>query len=85
MNYELIYTRRANRDIKRLDEQTRLRIKRQLEFLSKSPLTYSEKLTNSTLGNYRFRVGDYRIIFDIDENKIVILKVGHRREIYRKQ
>ena len=85
MNYELIYTRRANRDIKRLDEQIRLRIKKQLEFLSKSPLTYAEKLTSSSIGDYRFRVGDYRVIFDIDENKIVILKVGHRREIYRRQ
>lgn len=85
MNYELVYTRRAHRDIKQLDEQTKLRIKRQLEFLSKSPLTYAEKLTNSTLGDFRFRVGDYRIIFDIDDYKIVILRVGHRREIYRRR
>lgn len=85
MNYELIYTRRANRDIKRLDEQNKLRIKKQLELLSKSPLTYAEKLTNSAIGDYRFRVGDYRIIFDIDENKIIILRVGHRREIYRRR
>jgi mRNA interferase RelE/StbE len=85
MNYKLIYTRRANRDIKRLDELIKLRIKKQLEFLSKSPLTYAEKLTNSAIGDYRFRVGDYRIIFDIDENNIIILRVGHRREIYRRR
>jgi mRNA interferase RelE/StbE len=85
MNYELIYTRRAKRDIKRLDEETKLRIKKQLEFLLKSPLTYAEKLTNSTLGDYHFRVGDFRIIFDIDENNMVILRVGHMREIYRRR
>ncbi|MBC8526038.1 MAG: type II toxin-antitoxin system RelE/ParE family toxin [Candidatus Cloacimonetes bacterium] len=35
------------------------------------------------LGSYRFRIGNYRVIFDIDEDKLVILRVGHRKNIYR--
>jgi len=49
------------------------------------PLRNAERLTNSSLGSYRFRVGDYRIVFDIEKDKIVVLRVGHRRDIYRKK
>ncbi len=40
-------------------------------------------MVDSSLGEYRFRVGDFRIIFDLDGDNLVILRVGHRREVYR--
>ncbi|MBC8254135.1 MAG: type II toxin-antitoxin system RelE/ParE family toxin [Ardenticatenia bacterium] len=40
-------------------------------------------MTDSKLGTYRFRVGDYRVIFDVEDDKVIILRVGHRRDIYR--
>lgn len=40
-------------------------------------------MVDPRLGTYRFRIGDYRIIFDIEGEEIVILRIGHRREIYR--
>jgi mRNA interferase RelE/StbE len=36
------------------------------------------------LGPYRFRIGDYRVIFDLVDDEIVVLRVGHRREIYKR-
>jgi mRNA interferase RelE/StbE len=36
------------------------------------------------LGAYRFRIGDYRVVFDLEGDEIVILRVGHRRDIYRR-
>ena len=48
------------------------------------PLDYAESLTDSTLGSYRFRVGDYRIICDIEGRDIVVLRIGHRRELYKR-
>lgn len=83
MRYQLIYTKRAAKDIKRLDTVVRKRIKIALENLTLDPLAVSKKLTNSKIGSYRFRVGDYRIVFDINGSRIIILRVGHRREIYR--
>jgi mRNA interferase RelE/StbE len=44
----------------------------------------AESLTDSSLGSYRFRVGDYRIIFDIEGQDIVVLRIGHRRELYKR-
>jgi mRNA interferase RelE/StbE len=83
MAYEFIYTQHAMRDIRKLDTQTKERIKTALERYKTDPLAFADKLTNPTYGTYRFRIGDYRVIFDIDDTKIVVLRVGHRREIYR--
>lgn len=53
---------------------------------SDNPLKYAKKLTDFNAGTYRFRVGDYRVIFDIDNRRnilaLLILKIGHRKEIY---
>lgn len=84
MNYNLVYTRRAEKDIKKLDSSIKSRIGNALLKLRDNPLLYSEKLSDPALGTYKFRIGDYRVIFDIEGNDIVILRVGHRREIYKR-
>ena len=85
MKYTLIYTQRAERDIARLDSKTKERIGKTLLRYQEEPLRYAEKLSDPILGGYRFRIGDYRVIFDIEGNEIVVLRVGHRREIYRRK
>ena len=72
-------------DLKKLDRQIAVRIAKKLDFWAESggPLRFAENLTNSELGEYRFRMGDYRIIFDVEEESIIVLAVGHRREIYK--
>ena len=84
MIYKLVYTRRAEKDIKKLDKNQKKRIGQTLLRYKDNPLNYAEILTDSTLGTYRFRIGDYRVIFDIEGDDIVILRVGHRRDVYRK-
>ena len=85
MKYTLIYTQRAERDIAGLDSRTRERIGKTLLRYKENPLRYAEKLSDPVLGTYRFRIGDYRVIFDLEGNEIVVLRVGHRREIYRRR
>ena len=84
MKYRLTYTNRAVKDIKRLDPGIKKRIGKSLLRYQEDPLRHAEKLTDSLLGTYRFRIGDYRVIFDIESDEIIVLRVGHRREIYRK-
>ena len=84
MKYRLVYTQRAVKDIQGLEEKIKRRIAKTLLRYSEDPFKYAEKLTDSRLGNYRFRIGDHRIIFDLEESDISILRVGHRKEIYRK-
>jgi len=83
MSYQFVYTKRAERDIDKLDAATQKRIKKKLEEFKLDPFRYAEKLSSSDLGSYRFRMGDYRIIFDVDGANLVVLRAGHRREIYR--
>jgi mRNA interferase RelE/StbE len=42
----------------------------------------AKKLINPTLGPWRYRIGDYRIIFDLSGREIQVLKVAHRSEVY---
>ncbi|MCX5807033.1 MAG: type II toxin-antitoxin system RelE/ParE family toxin [Proteobacteria bacterium] len=84
MKYRLVYTQRAVRDIGKLEVNVKKRIGKTLMRYQDAPLDYAESLTDSSLGSYRFRVGDYRIIFDIEGRDIVVLRVGHRRELYKR-
>lgn len=79
------FTEKSKRQFIKLDNQIKKRIINKLDFWMESadPLRFAENLTNSELGEYRFRIGDYRIVFDLEDRKIVILAVGHRKEIYK--
>ncbi len=83
MSFHLVYTRRAVKDIQKLEQSVKSRIGKALLRFAADPLKHSKQLTNPTLGTFRFRVGDYRVIFDLDGDQIVILRVGHRSDIYK--
>lgn len=84
MKFDLVYTQRAEKDIRGLDLRIKERIGKTLLRYKNDPLTYAEKLTDPRLGSYRFRIGDFRVVFDLEENKIIVLRVGHRRDIYKR-
>lgn len=84
MSFNLVYTHRAFRDIRKLDQSARNRIGKALLRYQEDPLRYADRIIDKKLGSYRFRVGDYRVIFDLIGDDIIILRVGHRRDIYRR-
>ena len=84
MRYRLVFTRRAARDLEALEPEVRQRIGEALERYRQEPLRYARRMAYPTLGGYRFRVGDYRVIFDMEGEEIVVLRVGHRSHIYRR-
>lgn len=79
----------AIKDLKRLDHQVQVRIVaflKQRVALLDDPRSIGEALAGARLGQYwKYRVGDWRIICDIQDRKIVVrvLRVGNRREVYR--
>lgn len=83
MTYKLVYTHRSIKDVQNLDPTIKKRIGKALLRLEKDPFANSKSLVDSKLGTYRFRIGDYRAIFDIQGEDIVILRIGHRNSIYR--
>ncbi|KAF5413894.1 MAG: hypothetical protein C5S49_07465 [Candidatus Methanogaster sp.] len=50
---------------------------------AKDAINYSGKLIPHKIGVYGFRIGDYRVVFDIDGNDVVVLRIGHGKSIYR--
>ncbi|MHA1761959.1 MAG: type II toxin-antitoxin system RelE family toxin [Candidatus Heimdallarchaeota archaeon] len=54
-----------------------------LKEFRENPLAYTKKLTNPRPGSFRFKIGDYRVIFDLDDKLIVLLHVGHQKSIYQ--
>ena len=83
MTYKILPTKEFSKDFSKLDNSVKKRLKNKLETYAKNPIFYAKKLIDSSLGTYRWRIGNYRIIFDIDAKNIVILRIRHRREIYR--
>ncbi len=83
MVYKILYSEPALSDIKKLDILLKKRFKKKIEIYSTDPLNYAKRLVNSPTGAYRWRIGNYRVIFDIEGKNIVILRIRHRRESYR--
>lgn len=82
MTYSIIWSREAKKKLKNLDRSVARRIYDAVGQLAEDPYRNVKKLVGSNL--FRLRVGDYRIIFDIEEDKlrILVLNIGHRRSIY---
>ena len=82
MTYEIIFSDAALKQLKKLEKSTQERIISTLERIRIRPQSYVTKLVGDSV--YRLRVGDYRVILDIDEGVLVVLviKVGHRKKIY---
>ena len=89
MAWTIDYTDTARKQLRKLDKQTARRI---LDFIdervagSENPRDMGKALTGPLLGNFwRYRVGDDRIICEIQDGKLCVLgiEIGHRREVYR--
>jgi len=83
MIYDILFSESALKQLKRLDEKTQERIIAVLERIRVRPERYVRKLVDNPA--YRLRVGDYRVILDIDKNRLLVLviKIGHRKSIYK--
>lgn len=79
------FSETAHRQLEKLDKSAQRRIVSKLNFFiaQEDPLAFSEKLADSQYGEWRFRIGDYRVLFDVHSDTIVALKIGHRRDIYK--
>jgi mRNA interferase RelE/StbE len=84
-SYTLLYKKPAAKSIQKLTPQIQKRLRLKLEWLvsQDDPLSFAEPLTKPADAQYRFRVGAYRILFDVEGKNLVILLVRHRRDVYR--
>ncbi|MDO9141629.1 MAG: type II toxin-antitoxin system RelE/ParE family toxin [Methylobacter sp.] len=85
MAYEIIIKPSTEKSFARLEKAQQIKIVKAIENLAANPRPQGFKKLKSDAELYRIRVGDYRIIYSIDNNVLIItvVKVGHRKDIYK--
>ena len=85
MTYRVSLTPTAARQLRKFDPQVRRRIQAVLELLAVEPRPPAATRLVGGSGEWRVRTGDYRVVYDIEDDKllVLVLRVGHRRETPR--
>ena len=88
MKYQVVFTEKAKKQLKKLDKHISSLILGWLEKNTQNcenPRIHGKGLVENKSGQWRYRVGDYRIICEIQDNEVIILvlEIGHRKEIYK--
>ena len=85
MRYTLELTASAAQEFRALDRQRQRRISTKVSELANDPFPVEVRKFQGEEHHWRIRVGDYRIIYRVEKRRvvIVIVRIGHRREVYR--
>ena len=85
MAYNIVYKKSVQRDLKKLSKAEARRVLNKVEEeLSKHADAYPV-LKGQFAGLRKYRVGDYRVIYAILGDEVLVLRIGHRKEVYRKE
>ncbi len=82
MQYTIEFKPRALKDCKKISKMQLKNIFNQIEDMSVDLKGDVKRLTNFT-PEYRLRVGDYRVLFEVERNKIIIYRIRHRKVVYK--
>ena len=87
MTYKIVPTPKFAKSFKKLDPFGRKQIKAYLNRVTDNPRAKGKALVANRTGQWRYRIGAYRVIVNIQDNELIILalEVGHRRDIYQHQ
>ncbi len=85
MSYTIEFTTSAARELKALERAIQRRIATHIDSLAANPFPAGSKKLQGEAGLHRIRVGDYRILYRVDGKRVTVLivKIGHRRDVYR--
>ena len=84
MPYEVLIEKKAEKDFKNISKINHKRIIAAILTLKDNPRSVDVRKISGSENYYRVRAGDYRIIYEIDDNKkkVIIFRIRHRREVY---
>lgn len=85
--YKLVLSKNFYKDAEKLPKAAKARMLKALSSLEKNPYSGKDlkKLTNVKAGQWRLRIGDYRIRYDIEGQEVWLISVRHRKDAYRKK
>lgn len=84
VEFSMVFDKKAAKRLEKLPKETSIRIFRRIDESKPDPYRFFERLEGRD--DYKLRIGDYRVIADIDKDRktIQITKIGHRRSIYKR-
>lgn len=87
MRYEVTLAPAAARQLRKFDAHVRRRLQAAIELLADNPRPPAATQLVGGSGEWRVRTGDYRIVYEIEQDRllVLVLSVGHRREIYQRR
>ncbi len=80
--YRLKFTHEFLRRFKKLERDMQIRVLREIRMLEIDPFI-GKRLRGRLSGLLSFRIGDYRVIYEVRERSVIIRTIGHRRHVYR--
>ncbi len=80
--FRLEFAPRFERRLKAIDRRNQIRILREAQILAENPYA-GRPLKGQWEGTYSLRIGVYRVIYTVSQDKVILLTVGHRRDIYQ--
>ena len=83
MNYKIAFKKSVSRDLKKIDKEQVKRILNKIETELPKKAETLPTLTGKFSGLRKFRVGNFRVIFSIIGNMALVLRIGHRKEVYK--
>ena len=85
MKYRIEFSPTAERQFKKLTKEVQARFKHRIDILAENPFPRGVKKLSAEEDLYRLRIGDYRIVYQVQGKAllILILKLGHRKNVYR--
>lgn len=85
MAYSIEYTTSAVKEFKALETALQKRISEKILSLAENPLPAGVRKLQGMENHFRIRIGEYRVIYRIDGKRVivVIVRIGHRRDVYR--
>jgi len=83
LTFKVVWSPKSKKRLNKLDEKIMVSIIKKVEDIKINPIRYLERLKR--INAFKLRVGDYRIIIDLNQNKneLTVLTMGHRKDIYK--
>ena len=85
MSFEILFTEKAEKQFKKLQRDIQKRVQIKLLLIAENPRLIGSKKLSGSEDIFRVRIGDYRLIYEIHDDKLILLflAMGHRKDIYR--
>ena len=85
MAYKILYKKSVSRDLKRLSKPEAVRVLNQIDRELPKKADSNPVLKGQFAGLREYRIGDYRVIYSILGDDVIILRIAHRRDVYKKK